>query len=173
MPHIVDEMQDEAAQAIRAMRETALRARHLHARAELMRHMRITAAKVMDRPVDDAVRFVAAEWMKAWGLDGDAYRDLAIHVRNFTESFCRDAHAPTATTGTAILSALAQLESALERVGTTLSDQMAFRSECAHGWWEMVVPVPGDGRAERPGVPRWAPGSAFWEIGPAPHCKAG
>ena len=136
------------------MRETALRARHLHARAELMRHMRITAAKVMDRPVDDAVRFVAAEGMKAWGLDGDAYRDLAIHVRNFTESFCRDAHAPTATTGTAILSALAQLESALERVGTTLSDQMAFRSECAHGWWEMVVPVPGDGRAERPGMPR-------------------
>jgi hypothetical protein len=45
MLHIVDEMQEEAAQAIAAMHEAALRARRLHARAELMRHMRTTAAK--------------------------------------------------------------------------------------------------------------------------------
>ncbi len=172
MPHIVDEMQDEAAQAIAAMRDAALRARRLHARAELMRHMRVTAAKVMDRPIEDAIRFVATEWMKAWGLDGDAYGDVAIHVRGFAEAFCRDAHAPTSATGIAIVSVVTRLESAFERIGTTLADQMAFRSECAHGWWEMVVPVP-QGTRERPGVPRWQPGHAFWETGAAPHCAAG
>jgi hypothetical protein len=172
MPHIVDEMQQEAAQAIAAMREAALRARRLHARAELMRHMRLTAAKVKARPIDEAVRFVSTEWMKAWGFGGEGYADLAMHVRTFTESFCRDAHAHNAASSAAIANALAALEAAFERIGTSLADQMAFRSECAHGWWETVVPVPPDARA-RPGVPRWYPGVAFWNVGAAPHCAAG
>jgi hypothetical protein len=172
MPHIVDELLDEAAQAVRAMRHAALRARKLHARAELMRHMRLTARKVMDRPVEEAINFVSAEWMKAWGFNSDGYGDVAIHVRGFTESFCNDAHAPSEATSAAILTALTRLEGALERAGTSLSDQMAFRSECAHGWWEMVVPPPADNR-ERPKVPRWTPGRVFWEVGAAPECMVG
>ena len=170
MPHIVDEMQNEAALAIDAMRKAALHARAVHARAELMRHMRVTAAKVADRPLDAAVGFVAAEWMKAWGLDDDAQRDLALDIRNFTAAFCRDTHAPTAATSAAILSATTRLEAAFSRIGTTLFDQMAFRSECAHGWWEQVVPIPRHERKERAEVPRWKPGQAFWEVGAAAHC---
>jgi hypothetical protein len=110
--------------------------------------------------------------MKAWDLDAERYADLAIHIRSFTESFCRDAHAPDAASSAAIAAALARLEPAFERTGATLADQMAFHSECAHGWWEMVVPAPQDSR-DRPGVPRWKPGMAFWEAGAAPYCAAG
>ncbi len=148
-------------------------ARRLHARAELMRHMRLTARKVVPQPIDEAVRLVADEWMQAWGLGGDAYRDLAEPLRRFTESFCRDARATSAVSEAAIAAALVELEDAFERIGTTLADEMAFRSGCAHGWWEMVVPVPEHARRERPTVPRWQPGKAFWETGAAPHCLAG
>ena len=170
MPHIVDETQNEAALAIEAMREAALHARAVHARAELMRHMRVTAAKVSDRPLDAAVGFVAAEWMKAWGLDDDAHGDLALAIRHFTETFCRDAHTPSSATSKAIRSTTALLEAAFQRIGTTLFDQMAFRSECAHGWWEMIVPIPQHERKDRADVPRWKPGQAFWEVGAAAHC---
>lgn len=170
MPHIVEEMQDEAALAIDAMRKAALHARAVHARAELMRHMRVTAAKVSDRPLDAAVGFVAAEWMKAWGLNDDAHGELALDIRNFTAAFCRDTHAPTAASSAAILAATTRLEAAFSRSGTTLFDQMAFRSECAHGWWEMVVPTPQSERVDRAKVPRWKPGLPFWEVGAAAHC---
>lgn len=173
MPHIVDDMQAAAAKAIEAMSEVAMVARGMHARAELMRHMRLTAQKVVDRPLDEAVRLVVEEWMQAWGLVGDAYRDLAEPLRRFTEAFCRDARAPSDGSGTAIAQALSDLETAFGRVGTTLSDEMAFRSGCAHGWWEMVVPVPDRVRRERPGVPRWQTGKAFWQTGAAPHCLVG
>ena len=46
MAHLVEELQAEAARAIAAMREAALATRTVHARAELMRHMRTTAVKV-------------------------------------------------------------------------------------------------------------------------------
>ncbi len=44
MTDVVDELLQEADRAVAAMREAAIRARALHARAELMRHMRTTAA---------------------------------------------------------------------------------------------------------------------------------
>ena len=66
MPHLVEELRAEAEAAIAAMREAALAARHLHARAELMRHMLTTARKVKDRPKADAVETVVREWMDAW-----------------------------------------------------------------------------------------------------------
>jgi len=50
---------------------------------------------------------------------------------------------------------------------------MAWRSECAHGWWDLVEPVPVDlpGRKERPSVPQRAPGTPFWEAGCASFCR--
>ena len=75
MPHIVDDLLNEAEAAIDQMRESALRARMLHARAELLRHMRGTAARHAGRP--DAAAKIADEWMRAWGVGADAYPDLA------------------------------------------------------------------------------------------------
>jgi hypothetical protein len=172
MAHIVDDMLEEADRAIAAMRDAALNARRLHARAELMRHMRTTARKVSDRPIAEAVRFVAGEWMKAWGIDEAASGSLAASMEDFTEAFCRDAHGSSAATGAAISSALERLERALAQEGTSLADQMAFHSECAHGWWELVVPLPA-AMERRSAVPRWQPGLAFWDVGAAEHCLKG
>jgi hypothetical protein len=46
MTHLVEQLRDEAERNIATMREAALRARETHARAELMRHMLMTASKV-------------------------------------------------------------------------------------------------------------------------------
>ena len=55
----------------------------------------------------------------------------------------------------------------LSAAGTTLADQMAWRSSCAHGWWGDVRPAPAEGgystlahRAE-----------SLWDRGCAPHCR--
>ena len=173
MPHIVDEVQAAASKAIQAMQEVAVVARRMHARAELMRHMRLTARKVVDKPLDEAVRQVSKEWMDAWGLTGDAYTGLAEPLRRYTEAFCRDAREHSDVSEAAIATAATALERAFEVIGTTVADEMAYRSGCAHGWWEMVVPVPDQVRRERPQVPRWQAGKPFWETGAAPHCLAG
>jgi hypothetical protein len=173
MAHIVDEMQAAAAKAVGAMREIAIVARRMHARAELMRHMRLTARKVAQKPLDEAVRLVSEEWMQAWGLGEEAYKGLAEPLRGYTEAFCRDAREPSEISEAAIATASVTLEKAFEEKGTTLADEMAFRSGCAHCWWEMVVPVPEKLRRERPGMPRWQAGRPFWETGAAPHCLEG
>lgn len=172
MPHIVDALLNEAEVAMTQMREAALHARVLHARAELLRHMRGTAARNTGRP--DAATKIADEWMQAWGLGADAYPELAAPFRNFTEAFCADAEAPSASSSAAIGAALDALEAALTSTGTTLADQMAFRSHCAHGWWEMVVPVPSDlPRGERyADVPAWQKGMAFWDVACAARCSS-
>jgi hypothetical protein len=169
MPDVVDEMLREAQDAINAMQATALHARALHARAELLRHMRSTAAKHAARAPAEAAGQVASEWMAAWHLDGQAYADIAADVRAFTEAFVRNAQAPSAATQQAIRDATAALDTALARHGTTLADQMAWRSQCAHGWWDMVVPAP-PGLPGRPGVPPYQPGTPFWHAACAAHC---
>jgi len=173
MPHIVDDLLNEAEDAKAQMREAALRARTLQARAELLRHMRGTAARHAGHP--GAAAKIADEWMRAWGLGADAYPDLAAPFRGLTEAFCADAEAPSAASSAAIGAALVALEAALAGTGTTLADQMAFRSHCAHGWWEMVVPVPSDvPRGERyADVPVWRKGAAFWDIACAARCRNG
>ncbi len=180
MPHVVDDMLIEAQRAIADMRAAALHARSLHACAELLRHMRGAAAKAVAKTGAAAAADEAAiarttdEWMQAWGLGRDAYPDLAAPFRAFTAAFTRDARHPTPETSAAIAEALRGLEAALAGVGTSVADQMAFRSECAHGWWAMVVPVPEDlpGRRERAGIPKWREGMAFWEVGAAARCGA-
>jgi hypothetical protein len=173
MPHIVDQLQAEAATAIVAMRDAALLARRLHARAELLRHMRQTAAKLADQPAEQAIERVVREWMQAWHIDTERYAELVGEVRRFAAAFCTDARGSTPATQAAIRDAADALDAALVRHGTSVADQMAWRSQCAHGWWDMVVPTPLDlpGRAERPGVPRYQPGVAFWEIGCADRCR--
>lgn len=163
---LVARMAAEAEAAVAAMRDAALRARDLHARAELMRHMEATACKALadGRPRDEAAAFVAREWMQAWalgdgaGLDGAARGFVAAHLD-------AAAGAPGAEAGLA--GSLAALDAVLTAAGTTLADEMAWHSECAHGWWGHVRPPPA-GLPPRPGVPGLV--RPFWADGCAPHC---
>ena len=169
MPDIVDTMLAEADAAIAAMQAAAMHARALHARAELLRHMRTTAAKLASRPLAEAASLVAGEWMAAWHLDTSAYADIANDVQAFTLAFVRNAQAPSPVTPLAIQDTTQALDTALARHGTTLADQMAWRSQCAHGWWDLVAPSPPD-LPNRPGVPTHQPGTPFWQTACAPHC---
>jgi hypothetical protein len=172
MPHFVDELQDKAAKAITAMKEAALAARHTHARAELMRHMRTTAAKSKDKPKDEAVEAVVSEWMEAWHLPRNEWPQIAREMERFTEAFYDYARDPDDEADARVREACDALDAALAREGTTISDQMAFRSMCAHGWWEAVAPTPADlpGRTQRPTVPALKPGEPFWEARCAEQC---
>jgi hypothetical protein len=173
MTHPVDAMLAEADAAIDRMKAAALEARHLHARAELARHMRATAAKMAALPVNDAAAAIAREWMAAWALNEAAYGALAAQVAAFTLAFCLDARGTTPQTRAEIVRATAALEAAFIGAGASLSDEMAYRSECAHGWWAAVRPIPeplrDPARASR--IPTAAEGQPFWTAGPQAHCR--
>ncbi len=173
MSMLVDELQAEATAAIAHMREAALAARHLHARAELMRHMLTTARKMMHKPKAEAVEAIVREWLAAWNLDRHAWPHIASEVENLTAAFHDVAHDPSAANDAALRACTAALDEALAREGTTISDQMAWRSQCAHGWWEAVRPAPADlpGAKPRPSIPAPVKGEPFWESGCAPFCK--
>ncbi|WP_293858418.1 hypothetical protein [uncultured Alsobacter sp.] len=173
MAHVVDELREEAEAAIAAMREAALRARTLHARAELMRHMLTTARKVMDKPRGEAVESVVREWMAAWHLDRAAWPHVARDMERLTQAFLDYAATPAQSADAALRSAIAGLDEALGREGTSIADQMAYRSQCAHGWWELVAPTPADlpGRKDRPMMPAPEPGRPFWDAGCADFCR--
>lgn len=155
----------EAEAAIEAARRAALTARAVHARAELARHMMTTAAKVKDRPRAEAVAFVVGEWLAAWGQDRDA-----SPLRPAMEALaaaCQDmARSPDTTADKAVREAFARLEQAYAATGTTLADEMAWRSSCAHGWWADVKPAPD---RSYPAISQRD--AALWERGCAPHCR--
>lgn len=173
MPHFVETLQQEAAEAVGRMRETALAARHLHARAELMRHMLTTARKVKDRPKAEAVETVVREWMDAWNLGRADWPHIAREMEAFTEAFHDYANAPSDAHDLRLRRSCEALDAVLAKEGTSISDEMAFRSQCAHGWWELVAPTPAGlpGRKERPSVPRPEDGKPFWETGCADFCR--
>ncbi len=166
MTHPVDELQEAARAAIAHMKDSAIAARNLHARAELMRHMQATAAKLAGLPLEQAARKVAGEWMQAWGLNADGYWRLAADIDRFALAFCADASGAAATQA-AIREALAALEAGFAAMGTSLADEMAFRSECAHGWWRLVVPARAQDAASGPNG-----AGPFWSLGAPPHCGA-
>lgn len=173
MSHFVEDLQREAADAVAAMQSAALAARHLHARAELMRHMLTTARKVADKPKAEAVETVVREWMDAWNLGRSEWPHIAREMEVFTEAFHDYANAPTEAHDAALRRSCEALDAALAREGTSISEQMAFRSQCAHRWWELVVPVPADlpGAKARPSVPPLVEGTPFWEAGCADFCR--
>jgi hypothetical protein len=164
MPYLVDELRAQADSAIAAMREAALAAREAHARAELMRHMLLTAAKMKALPRDAAVAKIVDEWLGAWALDRSWPHVAAMEA--LAQAFLDHALAPGEASDRAVRAACATLEAAFARAGLPVADQMAWRSNCAHGWWAQVRPAPaGKGRADRV----W-PARAFWEEGCPPHC---
>jgi hypothetical protein len=72
-----------------------------------------------------------------------------------------------------VRSAAQALDAALARENTSVADQMAWRSRCAHGWWAAVEPVPETlpGRTERPTVPPLPDDRPFWDAGCAEQCR--
>ncbi len=167
---VAEEMMREAEAAVAEMRRACLAARRAHARAELLRHMMLTAAK-FDGPADAAAAKIAGEWMAAWKLSA-GYGDLGPAADAFTRA-CLEAHrAPGPAADEALRAALARLDAALAAAGVTLEDEMAWRSECAHGWWALVAPPPeGRGRTDLAPI-QPAPGAPFWTAGAPPHCGA-
>ena len=126
-----------------------------------------------DTPKAEAVETVVREWMHAWSLQRSDWPHIAREMAAFTEAFHDYANDPSDEHDTRLREACAALDTVLEQEGTSISDQMAFRSECAHGWWEQVKPVPADlpGRKPRPSVPALESGKAFWEAGCADFCR--
>ena len=167
MPHFVDELRADAQAAIAAMRDAALQARRIHARAELMRHMLLTAHKVKGKPKADAVEAVVTEWMKAWHLTRSDWPQLAREMEAFTAAFYDYANDPSDAIDAALRDACAGLDAAFAKEQTSISDEMAWRSQCAHGWWDMVSPTPRDlpGRVDRDKVPAFKPGTPFSHVG--------
>ena len=165
MKHLVEEEQEAAAAAIATMRDAAKRAREIHVRAELMRHMRMTAAKNKDRPRDAAVRAVVDEWLFAWALERASWPHVA-EMEALTAAFLDYVAAPGDASDRAVRAAWDATTSAFAAAGKPLADQMAWRSICAHGWWAQVHPAPaGQGRSDR----AW-PARPFWEEGCLPQC---
>jgi hypothetical protein len=173
MPHFVEALRAEAEAAVARMKEAALDARRLHARAELMRHMLTTAGKTRGEPREKAVEAVLREWTEAWGQTGEDRAAVAREMRALTEAFHDYAQAPTDAHDALIRAASERLDAALTREGSSLADEMAFRSQCAHGWWEQVRPTPADlpGRKARPAIPAPKPGEPFWSVGCATFCR--
>ena len=173
MPHFVDELRAEAEAAIAAMQTAALTARNAHARAELMRHMLTTARKVMHKPKDEAIETVVREWMAAWNLTRTEWPQLQQSMVEFTAAFHDFAHDASDRNDLRLRKSCAALDTALANEGTTIAEQMAWRSQCAHGWWEMVAPTPTDlaGAKPRPSIPPIEAGKPFWETGCADFCR--
>ncbi len=173
MPHFVEELREEASAAIAAMRAAALAARHLHARAELMRHMLTTARKVAAKPQAQAVETVVREWMDAWNLDRHDWPQIAHEMEAFTAAFHDYANDPSDTHDARLRESCATLDTALAKQDTSIAEQMAFRSQCAHRWWELVAPTPADlaGAKPRPSMPDLRRDAPFWESGCAEFCR--
>ncbi|PZO03077.1 MAG: hypothetical protein DCF30_03770 [Hyphomicrobiales bacterium] len=172
MPHLVEELRTEAEAAMTVMRETALAARQIHARAELMRHMLTTARKVKDKPKADAVEIVVREWMDAWNLDRQDWPQLTQEMQAFTAAFHDYANVQNDAHDQNLRRCCYALDTALAREGTSISEQMAYRSQCAHGWWALVKPEPVDLLEKKPrtSIPQLGPGQPFWEVGCADFC---
>lgn len=175
MPFFHQELANEAEAAIAAMKARAVAARALHARAELLRHMVTTARKFAGRTADEAVEGAVREWMEAWGLDRDEWPRLATEMKGLTQATRLFVATPSDTSDAAVRDAFAGLEAAFVAAGTTLADEMAWRSQCAHSWWGVVNPEPAGlkGAKPRPLIPPLDTGRPFWENGCADFCRGG
>ena len=165
MRHLVDVLKARADEQIVIMRDAALRARDTHARAELMRHMLMTADRVKTKPTEEAVRFIVDHWLEAWGLSRDTWAHVAA-MEAFAAAFHAYAKTPSHANDDAVRATCVRLELAFVSAGLPIADQMAFRSICAHGWWAHVRPRPPEVGLREPG----APDRPFWELGCRPEC---
>ena len=160
MQHLFEEAKTASDAAIAAMQAAALAARAAHARAELMRHMRLTAGKLRERPRAEAMRQVVDEWLAAWALDRASFPHVGT-MEALALAFLDYASAPSDAADRAVRAAWATIERVFGETEIALDDRMAWRSACAHGWWSDVRPAPpGCGRADTawPDRPFWGKG---------------
>jgi hypothetical protein len=163
--HLHAEAQAAADDKIAAMQSAALAARAAHARAELMRHMLLTAGKLRERPRYAAIRQIVDEWLAAWALDRGFPHVAAMEA--VTGAFFDYARAPSDAADQVLRGAWATVERVFEATGISLADRMAWRSACAHGWWGEVRPAPpGEGRSDT----AWK-AAPFWDKACPPHCR--
>jgi hypothetical protein len=165
MNDFTTELKHAAEAQIASAREATLRARIAHARAELMRHMMLTTAKSTARPREESIRLVVDEWLDAWRRTRDNYP----YVREMEAlcGACYDAlRHPSDDFDRAVREAFAVLEHACVDKGTTLADEMAWRSGCSHGWWGDVHPAP-DAPEYREQAKRK---QSLWQRGCPPEC---
>jgi len=141
MTDFTSELRRAADEDIGAAHHAVLRARAMHARAELMRHMMLTTAKSTHRSREESIRLVTDEWLDAWLRDRANYPYVAL--MEALSGACYDAlKSPTVTTDGAVREAFAALERACIGNGSTVADEMAWRSGCSHAWWADVRPAP-------------------------------
>ncbi len=165
MTDFTTELRRAAEADLTAAREATLRARTIHSRAELMRHMMLTTAKSTDRSRDESIRLVTDEWLDAWRRKRTNYPYVAL--MEALSGACYDAlTTPNTATDRAVRAAFAALEAACVGHGTTLADEMAWRSGCAHEWWGDVHPAPDEAQY-RDAAKRKA---ALWQRGCPPEC---
>jgi hypothetical protein len=141
MTDFTSELKHAADADITAAREAAQRARAMHARAELMRHMMLTTAKSTHESRETSVRLVTDEWLDAWRRTRENYPYVAL-MEALSGACYVWLHAKDAATENAVRNAFAHLETACVSHGTTLADEMAWRSGCSHLWWGDVRPAP-------------------------------
>jgi hypothetical protein len=141
MNDFTSELKQAADADIAAARDAALRARALHARAELMRHMMLTTAKSTHKTRDESIALVVDEWLDAWQRGRANYPHVA--QMETLSGACYDAiRSPSPATDHAVRDAFAAMERACAGHGSTLADEMAWRSGCSHAWWGDVRPAP-------------------------------
>jgi hypothetical protein len=166
MTHLVAESKAAAEAAIRVMQDAALDARERHARAELMRHMLLTAGKLRDQSRDAAMRRITDEWLAAWALERAAFPHVGA-METLSLAFLDYVRAPSDAADATLRAAWDAVERGFAESGIGLADRMAWRSFCAHGWWAEIRPAPpGEGRADR----AW-PARPFWDEGCPEQCR--
>lgn len=165
MTDYTTELAREARADIAAARDASRRARATHARAELMRHMMMTTAKSMCEARAVSVRLVTDEWIDAWQRTRDNYPFVA--QMEALSGACYDwLHAKDAATDAAVRRAFEALDAACRAHGTTIADEMAWRSGCSHLWWGDIGPAPD--KAEYRDRARRL--DALWDRGCPPEC---
>ena len=141
MKDFTSELKHAADVDIAAARDAALRARAMHSRAELMRHMMLTTARSTHRTRDESIALVVDEWLDAWQRGRGNYPYVA--QMEALSGACYDAiKSPSAATDNAVRDAFAAMERACVSHGSTLADEMAWRSGCSHAWWGDFRPAP-------------------------------
>lgn len=108
---------------------------------------------------------LAREWMQAWAL-GDGTAGLNAAARSFIAAHL-DAAAGLPDADAALADTLDALDHALATSGRTLTDEMAWRSKCTHGWYGMVRPPAV--MPQRPGIPALDLNQPFWTACCVPH----
>ncbi len=166
MTHMLDEFAATAKRSIDAMKKAAEQARRDHAAAELVRHMLLTTRKFADHGKEKAVEAVVADWLGAWHFKRGDWPEIAAEMETLTGAFYDYCADPSETTDHAVRATWQKLKAVHDTNERTLEDQMAWRSDCAHGWWGEVSPAPKgyrDHDTRRAMTP-------FWTKGCPPEC---